>query len=47
MHLLENGADIKFISQMLGYTDVAAMQVYADILDRGMREEYQKAHPRA
>lgn len=47
IHLLENGADIKFISQMLGYTDVAAMQVYADILDKGAREEYQKAHPRA
>jgi integrase/recombinase XerD len=47
IHLLENGADIKFISQMLGYTDIAAMQVYADILDSNMRGEYQKAHPRA
>jgi len=47
IHLLENGADLKFISQMLGYSDVAAMQVYADILDSGMREEYKKAHPRA
>lgn len=47
IHLLENGADLKFISQMLGYADVAAMQVYADIIDSGMREEYQKAHPRA
>lgn len=47
IHLLENGADIKFISRMLGYTDVAAMHVYADILDSGMREEYRKAHPRA
>ena len=47
IHLMENGADLKFVSQMLGYTDVTAMQVYADILDSGMREEYQKAHPRA
>ncbi len=47
IHLMENGADIKFVSQMLGYTDINAMQVYADILDSGMREEYQKAHPRA
>lgn len=47
IHLLENGADLNFISQMLGYTDVAAMQVYADILDKGMREKYEKVHPRA
>lgn len=47
IHLLENGADLKFISQMLGYTDVAAMQVYADILDSGMRETYKRVHPRA
>lgn len=47
IHLLENGADVKFISQMLGYTDVAAMQVYEDIIDRDMREAYKKAHPRA
>ena len=44
---MENGADLKFVSQMLGYTDITAMQVYADIIDSGMREEYQKAHPRA
>ena len=47
IHLMENGADLKFVSQMLGYSDVAAMQIYADILDGGMREEYLKAHPRA
>ncbi len=47
IHLMENGADLKFVSQMLGYTDINAMQVYADILDNGMREEYQKSHPRA
>ena len=47
IHLMENGADIKFVSQMLGYADINAMQVYADILDSGMREEYKKSHPRA
>ena len=45
IHLMENGADLKFVSQMLGYNDINAMQVYADILDSGMREEYQKVHP--
>lgn len=47
IHLMENGADLKFISQMLGYTDIAAMQVYADLIDSGMKEEYLRTHPRA
>lgn len=47
MHLLENGADMKAISQMLGHTDISAMQVYSNILDSGLKAVYEKAHPRA
>lgn len=47
IHLMENGADIKIISQMLGHTDVSAMQMYSDIMDGGVRSVYEKAHPRA
>lgn len=47
IHLMENGADIKIISQMLGHTDVSAMQMYSDIMDSGVRAVYEKAHPRA
>ncbi len=47
IHLLENGADLKVISQMLGHTDISAMQVYSNILDTGIKNVYDKAHPRA
>ncbi len=47
IHLMENGADIKIISQMLGHSDVSAMQMYSDIIDGGIRAVYEKAHPRA
>lgn len=47
IHLMENGADIKIISQMLGHTDISAMQMYSDIMDGGVRSVYEKAHPRA
>ena len=47
IHLMENGADIKIISQMLGHTDISAMQMYSDIIDGGIRKVYEKAHPRA
>ena len=46
-HLLENGADLKAISQMLGHTDISATQVYSQIVDGGIRVVYDKAHPRA
>lgn len=47
IHLLENGADLKSISQMLGHTDVSVTQMYSQLLDGGIRNVYDKAHPRA
>ncbi len=46
-HLLENGADLKSISEMLGHSDVSSTQVYSKIMKNKIREVYQKAHPRA
>lgn len=46
-HLLENGADLKMISQMLGHTDISATQVYSQFVGGGMRVTYDKTHPRA
>lgn len=47
IHLLENGADIKAISQMLGHTDVSVTHMYSQLVDGGIRSIYDKAHPRA
>ena len=46
MHLLENGADLKAISQMLGHNDISATQVYSNLMDSKIKESY-RLHPRA
>lgn len=47
MHLLENGADLEAIRQLLGHTDISATQIYSKMLDSRIKEVYEKAHPRA
>ena len=46
-HLLDRGADIRSVQELLGHKSLANTQIYTHVTTQRMQESYQKAHPRA
>lgn len=46
-HMLDGGADLRVVQELLGHDNVASTQIYANITQRRAREVYLKSHPRS
>ena len=47
VHLLENGADIDSLQELMGHCDISSTQMYAQMINQKLKSVYEKCHPKA